>query len=165
MTLSSKSIKLSPPDISEILKKEGADAYLLHGNIHDSDIYYATRFLASDPFSYILFQDLSEILLVSDMEKGRADNESRISAENIKTTSDYDFRGKIKTFKNSTLAYAAVLKEMMEKENVKKVAVSYDFPAFYFDRLKNDENGGIDVVLIQTPFEKNRSVKSDREIE
>ncbi|WNY25639.1 Xaa-Pro peptidase family protein [Methanolapillus millepedarum] len=154
-----KSNKTSKPNISEILQKEGADGYLMHGNIHDADIYYATHFLASDSFSYLLCA-AGEILLVSDMEKERADLESRVPDEYILTTSAFDYRGKAKTFKNGTLAYAMVLKEMLTRKNIRKIAVSYDFPAYYFDQLRND----FDVILIKTPFEKNRAVKSESEI-
>ncbi|MDV0447890.1 Methionine aminopeptidase 1, mitochondrial [Methanosarcinaceae archaeon Ag5] len=157
--MQSFSTKTKLPDISGILQKEGADGYLMHGNIHDADIYYATHFLASDSFSYLLCAD-SEVLLVSDMEKGRADIESRVSNENILMTSDFNYREKAKELKNGTLAYAAVLKEMLDRKNVKTIAVSYDFPAYYFDQLRKN----FDVVLIKTPFEKNRTVKSDFEV-
>jgi len=55
----------------------GADAYLLSSeSTHNADMYYATGFLAHDPFIYL--NSGNEQLLVSDMELGRAKSESRI---------------------------------------------------------------------------------------
>ncbi|WNY24312.1 Methionine aminopeptidase 1, mitochondrial [Methanimicrococcus hongohii] len=154
--------KTKPTDISESLKAVGADAYLMHGALHDSDIYYATRFLASDPFSYLLTAAGDETLLISDMEKGRAEIESRVENEKIKTTTDYKYREIAKEKKDADLAYVLVLKEMMAEKNVKTVAVSYDFSAYYFDMLQKE---GVRVVLIKSPFVKSRAVKTPIEIE
>ncbi|MDL2261472.1 Xaa-Pro peptidase family protein [Methanimicrococcus sp. OttesenSCG-928-J09] len=157
-----KGTKPNPTDISELLKAVGADAYLMHGAMHDSDIYYATRFLASDPFSYLLTATGDETLLISDMEKGRAEVESRIPNDKIKTTSDYKYREIAKEKKNADLAYAIVLKEMMTEKNIKTVAVSYDFPAYFYSALQDE---GINIVLMKSPFEKARSAKTQEEIE
>lgn len=154
--------KTTPADISDILKAAGADAYLMHGAMHDSDIYYATRFLASDSFSYLLGANGDETLLISDMEKGRADIESRVPPGKIKTTSDYNYRETVKEKKDANLAYTLVLKEMFAEKKIQTAAVSYDFPAYYFNRLQKE---GMDVVLIKSPFEKARSIKSAAEIE
>lgn len=157
-----KGIKTNPTDISGALKEAGADAYLMHGAIHDSDIYYATRFLASDPFSYLLTAEGDETLLISDMEKGRAEIESRVPADKIKTTSDYNYREIAKEKKDANLAYTLVLKEMLAEKKIQTVAVSYDFPAYYFNMLQKE---GIAVVLIKSPFVKSRTIKNSEEIE
>ena len=154
--------KTAPAEISDYLKKENVGGYLIHGDMHNSDLYYATNFLASDPFSYLLAADGDEILLISDMEKGRAEIESRVSNDKIKTTSDYKYRELAKEKKDASAAYVLVLKEMMEEKNIAAVGVSYDFPAYYYDRLKKE---GIDVVLMKSPFTKSRTVKSENEIE
>lgn len=154
--------KTKPIDISKALQNAGADAYLMHGAIHDSDIYYTTRFLASDPFSYVLTAGGDETLLISDMEKGRADIESRVPAGKIKTTTDYKYRELAKEKKDANLAYALVLKEMTAEKNIKTAAVSFDFPAYYYDALQKE---GLNVVLIKSPFEKSRAVKTAAEIE
>jgi len=154
--------KTPPADISEILAAAGTDAYLMHGALHDSDIYYATRFLASDAFSYMLASNGDETLLIPEMEKGRADIESRVPDGKIRTTADYKYRERAKEKKDSNLAYAGVLKEMLAEKNVKTVAVSYDFPAYYDRALQNE---GLEVVLIKSPFTKSRAVKTEDEIE
>lgn len=154
--------KTEPADISETLKAVGAEAYLMHGARHDSDIYYATRFSASDPFSYLLAANGDEALLISEMEKGRADAESRLPAEKIKTLSDYNYRTLVKEQKNADAAYAQVLKTVLNEKDIRTVAVSYDFSAYFFDALQKQ---GLTVVLMKSPFEKARAVKTAEEID
>ena len=43
-----KITKTNPTDISMPLKETGVQAYLIHGDMHNSDLYYATKFLASE---------------------------------------------------------------------------------------------------------------------
>lgn len=154
--------KTNPINITDALQKAGADAYLMHGALHDCDIYYATRFLASDPFSYLLTADGDEVLLISAMEKGRAEVESRVLNNSIKTTSDYKYRDLAKEMKDADLAYTVVLKTVLAEKGVRTVAVSYDFPAYYYDALLKE---GVKVVLIKSPFSLSRSVKTEEEIE
>lgn len=160
--INKKGTKTAPSNISEALKAIGADGYLMHGAMHESDIYYATRFLASDPFSYLLTATGDETLLISDMEKGRTETESRIANDKIKTTSDYRYREIAKEKKDANLAYALVLKEMLIEKKIQTVAVSYDFSAYFYRTLHAE---GIEIVLMKSPFEKARSVKSPEEIE
>jgi Xaa-Pro aminopeptidase len=152
---------MTEPDfnIKKALKEAETDAYLMTGNIHNSDIYYATRFLASDDFVY-LQTEAGEILFISDMEKGRAEIESRVST--IKTIQDFGYREKVKEKKDASIAYAACISELLLGEGVKKISVPYDFPTFYSDFLKG---AGFSVVPMKSPFRKMRSLKREQEIE
>jgi Xaa-Pro aminopeptidase len=146
--------------IKEALKEAGTDVYLMTGNIHNSDIYYVTRFLASDEFVYLQTATGKEIIFISEMERGRAEIESRISI--IKTTQDFNYRDKVKEKKDTSIAYVACLSELLIKEGVKNVAVPYDFPTFYSNSLKE---AGFSVVPVKSPFRKMRSRKRPEEIE
>ena len=148
-------------DISKILKQNNADAYLIHGDLNNTDLFYAARFLMSDPFSYILTASGDETLLVPEMERGRAQKEARVSNQNIKTTSDYKYRDLVKEKKDADLAYALVLKAALAEKKVKTAAVSYDFPAYYYDTLQKE---GIKIVLAKNIFEESRAVKTQEEI-
>jgi Xaa-Pro aminopeptidase len=153
---------MTEPDFSikKALEEAGTDAYLMTGNIHNADIYYATRFLASDEFIYLQTGTGKEVIFISEMERGRAEIESRVS--NIKTTQDFGYREKIKVKKDATIAYAACVSELLLEEKVKKVAVSYDFPVFYSNYLTE---AGFTVVPVKSPFRKMRGVKRPEEIE
>ena len=153
---------MTEPDFSikKALEEAGTDAYLMTGGIHNADIYYATRFLASDDFIYLQTGTGKEVLFISEMERGRAEIESRVSI--IKTTQDFGYREKIKEKKDVSIAYAACVSELLLEEKVKKVAVSYDFPVFYSNYLTE---AGFTVVPIKSPFRKMRSLKRPEEIE
>lgn len=146
--------------IKEALKEAGTDAYLMTGNIHNSDIYYVTRFLASDEFVYLQTAAEKEILFISEMERGRAEIESRVPI--IKTIQEFGYRNKVKEKKDSSIAYVACIAELLMKEGVKKVAVPYDFPTFYSNSLKE---AGFSIVPVKSPFRKMRSWKRPEEIE
>lgn len=146
--------------IKKTLEEAKADAYLMTGNIHNADIYYVTRFLASDDFTYLQIGAGKEILFISEMERGRAEIESRISI--IKTNQEFGYREKIKEKKDASIAYAACISELLLGEKVKRIAVPYDFPVFYSNYLTE---AGFIIVPIKSPFRKMRSVKRQEEIE
>lgn len=146
--------------IKNALEEEGTDAYLMLGDIHNSDIYYVTHFLAADEFVYLQTKAGKEVLFISEMERGRAEVESRIST--IKTTQDFGYREKLKEKKDPTLAYAACISDLLAGEGVKKISVPYDFPVFYSDFLRE---AGFSIMPIKSPFREMRSMKTPEEIE
>jgi len=146
--------------IKETLEKDGADAYLMTGDIHSADIYYTTRFLASDAFGYLQTAEGKEILFISEMERGRAELESRVSG--IRTLQDFGYMEKIKEKKDGSLAYAACLSELLSESGAKKIAVPYDFPVFYSNFLSEE---GFSIVPVKSPFRKMRSQKRAEEVE
>jgi Xaa-Pro aminopeptidase len=146
--------------IKKTLEEVKADAYLMTGNIHNADIYYVTRFLASDDFIYLQTGAGKEILFISEMERGRAEIESRVS--NIKTTQEFGYREKLKEKKDTSVAYAACISELLSGEEVKRIAVPYDFPIFCSNYLTE---AGFTIVPIKSPFRKMRSVKKQEELE
>jgi len=146
--------------IKQALVEAGTDSYLMTGNIHNSDIYYVTHFLASDDFVYLQTGAGEEVLFISEMEKGRAEIESRVSI--IKTTQDFGYREKIKEKKDISVAYAACVSELLMEKGAKRVSVPYDFPTFYSNSLKE---AGFSIVPVKSPFRKIRSRKKPEEIE
>ncbi|MCQ1534721.1 aminopeptidase P family protein [Methanosarcina sp. KYL-1] len=153
---------MTEPDFSikKALEEAGADTYLMTGDIHSADIYYATRFLASDDFVYLQTEAGKEVLFISEMEHGRAELESRISE--IRTTQDFGYREKIKEKKDVSLAYAACISELLSEEGAKKIAVPYDFPVFYSNFLTE---AGFSIMPVKSPFRKMRSLKRAEEVE
>lgn len=146
--------------IKEPLEEAGAEAYLMTGDLHSADIFYTTRFLASDAFVYLQTASGKETLFISEMEKGRAEIESRVSR--IKTAKDFGYREKVKEKKDASLAYAACLSDLLLEAGTIKVAVPYDFPVFYANFLTE---AGFSVLPIKSPFKELRSVKGPEEVE
>jgi Xaa-Pro aminopeptidase len=147
-------------DITSELLKNNADSFLMSGDSHDADLYYSTHFFASDSFTYLQTKDAGEILLISEMESGRAGIESRIS--DIRTTQDYDYRSKIKARGDPALAYSDCLAELLQQENVRRIAVPRSFPLFAAQSLKE---AGFSVIPIKSPFREMRKRKDESEIE
>lgn len=152
----------SGPAKAEICRafSETADAYIIYGNMTDPDLYYASRFLASDSFTYILLASGHEILLVSEMEKNRALKESCV--RDVRTTGEYDLRKKAAACRDASFGYAGVIEELLQKENVRKAAFPYNAPAFLYEGIRTGK-AGIDVTLAKSPFLKARSIKSEEE--
>lgn len=146
--------------IKQALEEAGADSYFMTGDIHSADIYYVTRFLASDEFAYLQTGNGKETLFISEMERGRAELESRVSM--LRTPTDFRYREKVKEKKDGSLAYAACIAELLLENGAKKVAVPYSFPVFYSNYLTG---AGFTIIPVKSPFLKLRSLKNPDEIE
>ncbi len=135
-----------------------ADAFLMVSESeHNADMYYATGFLAYDSFIYL--NSKSEKLLVSDMELGRARKESRI--KEVLPTSKYGIMEMFKKHKDADAAYCAMICEFLRSENIKRIAVPYNFPVQLADCMRKE---GFEVIPIKSPFRDMREVKKENEI-
>lgn len=135
-----------------------ADAFLMVSESeHNADMYYATGFLAYDSFIYL--NSKSEKLLVSDMELGRARKESRIGE--VLPTSKYSIMEKLKAHKDVDAAYCEMICEFLHSENVKRIAVPYNFPVQLADCTRKE---GFDVVPVKSPFRDMREIKKQSEV-
>ncbi|VVB93583.1 Xaa-Pro dipeptidase [uncultured archaeon] len=140
------------------LNLENTDAYLMVSESeHNADMYYATGFLAYDSFIYL--NSKSEKLLISDMELGRAKKESRI--KDVLPTSRFGIMEKMRKLKDGDAAYCEMIREFLLSENIKRVAVPYNFPVQLADCMRKD---GFEIILIKSPFREMREVKKEYEI-
>lgn len=134
------------------------DAFLMVSeSAHNADMYYATGFLAHDSFIYL--NSKNEKLLVSDMELGRARKES--SVREVLPTSRYSIMEKLRKHKDVDAAYCEMIVEFLRSENVKRVAVPYNFPVQLADCLRKES---FDVNPIKNPFQGMREIKKQKEI-
>ena len=131
---------------------------IIDDSIHNQDLYYVTRFLAHDRFLYLNSRE-REILLISQMELGRALNESRI--DDVRTTTDYDIIKKSKRYGRET-AYNLVVAELLRDEGITHIDVPYNFPIFLADDLRSR---GFEVAPARSGIAELRTVKTRREIE
>lgn len=135
-----------------------ADAYLMVSeSAHNADMYYASGFLAHDSFIYL--NSKNEKLLISDMELGRAKKESRI--KDVLPTSGFGIMEKLRALKDIDAAYNGMILEFLRLENIKRIAVPYNFPVYISDIMRMD---GIEVIPVKSPFRKMREVKNENEI-
>ena len=146
-------------DISETLRAHKSDAFLIVGNSNNSDIFYSTHLFSSDPFAYVQTKDASETILVPDMERKRAELESRVSR--VRTLQDYDYRGKSKERGDPAVAYCDCLAQMLQELGARRISVPRDFPYHIAQVLKED---GFSFEAIKSPFQQLRAKKSEAEI-
>ncbi len=134
------------------------DAFLMVGeSAHNADMYYATGFLAVDSFAYLNAK--KEMLLVSDMELGRAGKESRI--KDVLPTSKYGIMEKLRKHKDADTAFCEMIIEFLGSEKVKRIAVPYNFPVQLADCIRK---AGLDIVPVKSPFREMREIKKEYEI-
>jgi Xaa-Pro aminopeptidase len=62
--------------LSNEVKKSGADAYVLYASSRDADMRYLTHFTTSDPFVFFKKPGDPGVIIVSQMELGRASREA-----------------------------------------------------------------------------------------
>ncbi len=135
-----------------------ADAFLMVSESeHNADMYYATGFLAYDSFIYL--NSKCEKILVPDMELGRAKKESRI--RDALPTSRYGIMEKIRKLKDGDAAYCEMITEFLRSENIRRIAVPYNFPVQLADCARS---AGFEIIPIKSPFREMREVKKEHEI-
>lgn len=124
----------------------------------NQNLYYKTHFLAGDPFLY--FEDGERrLLVVGDMERGRAQKES--IASEVHTFDEFGFRDLIRETKNRHQAFSAVISRVIDGSG-KDVRVEGRFPVQYADALRA---GGTNITVDPEVFNLDRRRKSSDEIE
>ncbi|RLG36042.1 MAG: aminopeptidase P family protein [Candidatus Alkanophagales archaeon] len=122
-------------------------ALLIFGDsVRNADMYYLTRLLAPDPFTYIRGDDGSELLIISQMEVERARQEAKV--KNVRASSEFG--------KKAEDVIAAALKEL----GVRGVEVPKYFPLWLAEELR--QRGF--AVTPKFDHVEAREVKSRREI-
>ena len=143
--------------IQNFLRASNLDGFLFVGDsICDADMYYLSHFLAGDPFA--LLAEEKTTILVSSMEKGRAEKES--TADIVLSTSEYGIMEKLKKSGKPDQAYLEVLREFLCDHSVSRVGVPNRFPAGIFQHLAQD----FEVKILESPATRYRAVKTDKEV-
>jgi len=65
--------------LSDAVKKNGADAYVVYASSRDPDMRYLTHFTTSDPFVFFKKPGQNGVIVVSTMETGRAAREASVA--------------------------------------------------------------------------------------
>jgi len=124
---------------------------MVSGSMHNADMYYATHFLAVDPFIYLRFpREGKDILIVSQMEYERARKESIV--KQIRSSLDYGYD--IKT--------EELITKVLQEESINALEVPRDFPLFTAEELRKR---GIEVTAVEELLiTKEREIKDEQEI-
>jgi len=122
------------------------------GSMHNADMYYATHFLAVDPFIYLrVSHEGKDILIVSQMEYERAIKESTVTE--IRSSLDY----------GRDLKTEELITKILLEEHINAIEVPRDFPLFTAEELRKN---GIEVVPVDEEpiLTKEREIKDEQEI-
>ncbi len=123
----------------------------------DSNLYYATRFLAPDPFIFVQV-GAEKILVMSDLEVDRARSQARV--DTVLSYSAYESRARQKG--TSTPALLDVLHLLLQERNARHLLVPGSFGIEHADGLRAR---GHTLTVKREPFFEDRLVKSEEEIE
>ena len=107
--------------LSSAVRKSGANAFVMYASSRDADMRYLTQFVTSDPFVFFKKVNKAGVIIVSQMETGRA---SRESTSSIMTRTQAGLPDILKTEKDPWKATA----KMIAGQVGKKVLVPPNFP-------------------------------------
>ncbi|MBI4597039.1 MAG: aminopeptidase P family protein [Candidatus Omnitrophica bacterium] len=122
----------------------------------NANLYYATRFLAPDPFIFAQF-DSHRVVVMSDLEVDRAKAQSK--ADEVLSYSKLAQQAKQALGKEPSMM--DVVGELLKSRSVTQVDVPMDFGLAYADALRKR---GFTVEPKADPFFPERMVKSEEEI-
>jgi Xaa-Pro aminopeptidase len=123
----------------------------------DANLYYATRFLAGDPFVF-LWHGTEKILLMSDLEVDRA--RAQASVDTVLPIHRYEDLAKASGMERPTVADA--LYELLQERKIRHATVPGSFPIEHADRLRER---GLTLRVRPEPFFEARLIKLETEIE
>ena len=128
--------------------------FLLAGSsLSDTNIHYLSGFSAPDPFLF-LKTNSTNYLVVSAMEKGRAEKQSKPGTQ-VFTPAELGLsRKQAGKILNQITA-------LIKKAEIRRVQVPSDFPAGVFQALKNR---GVDISIYRKPVCPERKIKTQAEI-
>ncbi len=129
---------------------------LISSSEADSNLYYATRFLAPDPFIYLQIGD-EKIIIMSDLELDRAKSQAKVST--VLSYSGYEEAAKSSGIESPDTI--DVLHEFLADRGIKSLVVPSHFGIRNAFLLQDK---GYDIEVKQDPFFERRVIKSDDEI-
>jgi Xaa-Pro aminopeptidase len=139
--------------LSDVIRTSGADAYVIFASSRDADMRYMTRFTTSDPFVFFKKPGERGVIIVSQMETGRASREATAA---VITRTQAGLPEILKTEKDP---YRAIAK-MIAGQVGKKILVPPDFPV----ALANSLNEYCSVSVDKGTVRSMRAKKSKNEI-
>ncbi len=122
----------------------------------DANLYYATRFIAPDPFVFIQTNG-KKTLLMNDLEIDRAKSQSEVDEviSVSKLAAEY-----LKRYRERP-TYVALISDWLKKKGVKNLLVPSDFPIFYADAFRKKN---FKMFTKADPFFEKRVIKTPAEI-
>jgi Xaa-Pro aminopeptidase len=122
----------------------------------DSNLYYATRFVAPDPFIFLEIKG-ERLLVMSDLELDRA--RAQATVEHVLSYSDLERRVRAKGVADP--GSAEIVHDILQEHGIKRLLVPGNFPYVYAARF---QELGYQLDTKKEPFFERRAVKTAEEV-
>lgn len=134
----------------------GRNRLIIAASESDADLYYATRFLAPDPFVFIQL-DAKKYLLINDLELDRARAQAGVHA--VLSLSGLAARYRKQSGREP--GQTDLVEAFLKKHGARACLVPANFPAAHADSLRKR---GIKILVKPGPFFEERGLKTPWEI-
>ena len=122
----------------------------------DSNLYYATQFIAPDPFIYLEIKG-ERLLVMSDLEMDRA--KTQASVDRVLSYSEIERKAKGQGIKDPTTV--DIVHVVLKEATIRQILVPANFPFIYATRL---QELGYSLKPKRDPFYERRVVKTAEEV-
>ena len=122
----------------------------------DSNLYYATRFMAPDPFIYLEIKG-ERLMVMSDLEMDRA--RTQASVDRVLSYSDIEQKAKKQGIKDPTAV--DIVHVVLKESKIRRLSVPANFPVIHAARL---QERGYSLKPKRDPFYEQRVVKTAEEV-
>jgi Xaa-Pro aminopeptidase len=123
---------------------------------HDSNLYYATRFMAPDPFIYLEIKG-ERLMVMSDLEMDRA--RTQASVDRVLSYSEIEQKAKKQGIKDPTAV--DIVHVVLKESKIRRLSVPANFPVIHAARL---QERGYSLKPKRDPFYEQRVVKTAEEV-
>lgn len=122
----------------------------------DSNLYYATRFMAPDPFIYLEIKG-ERLMVMSDLEMDRA--RTQASVDRVLSYSEIEQKAKKQGIKDPTAV--DIVHVVLKEFKIRRLSVPASFPVIHAARL---QERGYSLKPKRDPFYEQRVVKTAEEV-
>ncbi len=133
------------------------DVLIIAASETDSNLYYATRFLAPDPFIFLRIKG-EKLLIMSDLEVDRARATAAVDA--VLSYSEYE--GRLKRRGVASPGAVDVADECLKERGVARLLVPENFG---FEHARGLQERGYELSTKREPFFEERAVKTKEEVQ
>jgi Xaa-Pro aminopeptidase len=138
---------ISQPDVATLF---------IAASEQDSNLYYATRFMAPDPFIYLEIKG-ERVMVMSDLEMDRARSEA--SVDRVLSYSEIEQKAKKQGIKSPTAV--DIVHVVLKEAKIRRLSVPANFPVIHAARL---QERGYNLKPKSDPFYEQRVVKTPEEV-
>lgn len=136
--------------------KKSENILMIAASEYDANLYYATKFIAPDPFIFVQLKG-RKYLLMNDLEVDRAKLQAKVHTVISTTTLAKAYVKK----HGKRPSYIGLIAEFLKSKKAKNILVPGNFPIEYADPLREL---GFKLTVKGDPFYEERTIKSKEEV-